>query len=367
MACPLQLWWQCLSGFCVSTWGCKTVSSLSNCVVNSRASLYLPHLGPELVLIPLKALREHTSWTHCPSPNLYRLLHPAAQKPRGPDHSKDETLAELGQKEKGDSIPFLTGYTPASFRLDTGALACFEVCRAPTGMKGSPWGNAPGQRTPMTGVPALEQKLGAVHANRRRAGRVDVMEWNVSSKTRATSLPSLDQTAREHPVSASWAGRWAAPPVLEQSRDGEAHCQLDQQGTGIRERTCSIVYRRAYSKDGEEGQYLKGCLENLVMRESREKGLNTKSSSTPFRRWDEQGMGGGRGICICITDSLCHRAETNTTFSINYMPIRRNEIGSFVVTWVNLDCHTEGFPQRVMNPPAMQETWVQSLGWEDPL
>ena len=23
--------------------------------------------------------------------------------------------------------------------------------------------------------------------------------------------------------------------------------------------------------------------------------------------------------------------------------------------------------QLVKNPPAMQETWVQSLGWEDPL
>ena len=23
--------------------------------------------------------------------------------------------------------------------------------------------------------------------------------------------------------------------------------------------------------------------------------------------------------------------------------------------------------QRVKNPPAIQETWVQSLGWEDPL
>ena len=23
--------------------------------------------------------------------------------------------------------------------------------------------------------------------------------------------------------------------------------------------------------------------------------------------------------------------------------------------------------QLVMNPPAMRETWVQSLGWEDPL
>ena len=28
-----------------------------------------------------------------------------------------------------------------------------------------------------------------------------------------------------------------------------------------------------------------------------------------------------------------------------------------------------GFPcaQLVKNPPAMQETWVRSLGWEDPL
>ena len=24
-------------------------------------------------------------------------------------------------------------------------------------------------------------------------------------------------------------------------------------------------------------------------------------------------------------------------------------------------------PQLVKNPPAMQETWVRSLGWEDPL
>ena len=28
-----------------------------------------------------------------------------------------------------------------------------------------------------------------------------------------------------------------------------------------------------------------------------------------------------------------------------------------------------GFPvaQLIKNPPAMQETWIQSLGWEDPL
>ena len=28
---------------------------------------------------------------------------------------------------------------------------------------------------------------------------------------------------------------------------------------------------------------------------------------------------------------------------------------------------TQMMAQMVKNPPAMQETWVQSLGWEDPL
>ena len=41
------------------------------------------------------------------------------------------------------------------------------------------------------------------------------------------------------------------------------------------------------------------------------------------------------------------------------MPVKRNEIGSFVVTWVNLDSviqRASPVAQRVMNPPAMQET-----------
>ena len=32
-----------------------------------------------------------------------------------------------------------------------------------------------------------------------------------------------------------------------------------------------------------------------------------------------------------------------------------------VLRWASL------VAQTVKNPPAMQETWVQSLGWEDPL
>ena len=31
-------------------------------------------------------------------------------------------------------------------------------------------------------------------------------------------------------------------------------------------------------------------------------------------------------------------------------------------------CHIQQEPKEmVKNPPAMQETWVRSLGWEDPL
>ena len=34
---------------------------------------------------------------------------------------------------------------------------------------------------------------------------------------------------------------------------------------------------------------------------------------------------------------------------------------TFDITWSSL------VAQTVKNPPAMQETWIPSLGWEDPL
>ena len=36
---------------------------------------------------------------------------------------------------------------------------------------------------------------------------------------------------------------------------------------------------------------------------------------------------------------------------------------------IKTETHGEGFlvAQRVKNPPAMRETWIRSLGWEDPL
>ena len=41
----------------------------------------------------------------------------------------------------------------------------------------------------------------------------------------------------------------------------------------------------------------------------------------------------------------------------NYIKI----LGNFTTVRMSL------VAQLVKNPPAMQETWVQSLGWEDPL
>ena len=37
--------------------------------------------------------------------------------------------------------------------------------------------------------------------------------------------------------------------------------------------------------------------------------------------------------------------------------------------WFDKSCPLMGFPgaQMVKNPPAVQETWVRFLGWEDPL
>ena len=41
--------------------------------------------------------------------------------------------------------------------------------------------------------------------------------------------------------------------------------------------------------------------------------------------WDREGDARGRrygDICICITDSLCYTAETNTILQSNYTPIK---------------------------------------------
>ena len=45
-----------------------------------------------------------------------------------------------------------------------------------------------------------------------------------------------------------------------------------------------------------------------------------------------------------------------------YSAIKKNAFESVLMRW-----RASPVPQRVKNLPAMQETWVQFLGWEDPL
>ena len=55
-------------------------------------------------------------------------------------------------------------------------------------------------------------------------------------------------------------------------------------------------------------------------------------------------------------------ALTIWTFAGKVMSLLFNELSRFVVySWASL------VAQLVRNPPAMWETWVQSLGWENPL
>ena len=49
--------------------------------------------------------------------------------------------------------------------------------------------------------------------------------------------------------------------------------------------------------------------------------------------------------------------EGGRDFQIFDMNFRKE----YLIDWASL------VAQLVKNPPAMQETWVQSLGWEDPL
>ena len=51
----------------------------------------------------------------------------------------------------------------------------------------------------------------------------------------------------------------------------------------------------------------------------------------------------------------------STSLIMREMQVRSNNISPDIWYWASL------VAQMVKNPPAMWETWVQSLGWEDPL
>ena len=49
------------------------------------------------------------------------------------------------------------------------------------------------------------------------------------------------------------------------------------------------------------------------------------------------------------------------SYTVHGAANNRTRLGDFHFSWASL------VAQLVMNPPAMQETWVRSLGWEDTL
>ena len=59
-------------------------------------------------------------------------------------------------------------------------------------------------------------------------------------------------------------------------------------------------------------------------------------------------------------ESACNAGDPGLISWVRKIHWRRDRLPT-PVSWVSL------VAQRVKNPPAMLETWVQSLGWEDPL
>ena len=57
-------------------------------------------------------------------------------------------------------------------------------------------------------------------------------------------------------------------------------------------------------------------------------------------------------------EKLCMaHGKSSNIYCISFTPYQVLSI----ITWASL------VAQTVKNPPTMQETWVRSLGWEDPL
>ena len=62
-----------------------------------------------------------------------------------------------------------------------------------------------------------------------------------------------------------------------------------------------------------------------------------------------------RSLCIISYNCMCIYSYLKIQFNVKIY------IESYEVDWATLGA------QMVKNPPAMQETWVRSLGQEDPL
>ena len=98
------------------------------------------------------------------------------------------------------------------------------------------------------------------------------------------------------------------------------------------------------------------------------------------------------GMCVCVSVHVCIRERKQDVYACVCVCIRQRELPDSSVAKESAcnagdpssfpgsgRCAGEGigYPlqycwaslvaQLVKNPPAMRETWVQSLGWEDPL
>ena len=83
-----------------------------------------------------------------------------------------------------------------------------------------------------------------------------------------------------------------------------------------------------------------------------------------LEEWDKEGVGEGGArekrygdICICITDSLCYKAETKTPLESNYTPIK---IFFFLKT---LHCTNPDLPFTILSfyYPYSHCTWKTGL------
>ena len=50
-----------------------------------------------------------------------------------------------------------------------------------------------------------------------------------------------------------------------------------------------------------------------------------------------------------------------------FIYVAANDIISFFLWLINIPLWASLVAQMVKNPPAVRETWLRSLGWEDPL
>ena len=105
------------------------------------------------------------------------------------------------------------------------------------------------------------------------------------------------------------------------------------------------------------------CFTVLLLLGHSYKGLRFKYFSTehPRSHWQRTGTRAvtGKTVCVITGTSFSPFSQTN--------PLKRSK--AFIKTPLNYFLPDQGslVAQLVKNPPAMQETWVWSLGWEDPL